>query len=49
MLMFRENHQTVIEMSQMPLEREDLPRYDELAPMAQMVIGLFAAFGATKG
>lgn len=38
LLMFREHHQTVIEMSQMLLEREDLPHYDELAPMARMVI-----------
>lgn len=38
LLMFREHHQSVIEMSEMLLEREELPHYDELAPMARMVI-----------
>lgn len=38
LLMLREHHQAVIEMSRMLLERRDLPHYEQLAPIAQMVV-----------
>lgn len=38
LLGFREHHQSIIDMSEILLQKEGLPNYDELGPMAQMMI-----------